>query len=163
MGCRGKTFVWKQGERRYAKEFCNEQNKANTKLTPIVKLPASKQPHKSELHMTAPLSLSIPITCRAKTYKHTGIPWKKIQGSVVRINHVLMHLYLNVSSKVVDGITTHLTPINCGICKYQRLGNVIRVRPYVLQPDSKGNNQPRLEGENQTCVHCRMAFLPTAF
>lgn len=129
MGRRGKTFVWRQGERRYAKEFCNGQNKANTKLTPIVKLPASKQPHKSQLHMTALLSLSIPITYTAETHKHTGIPWKKIQGSAVRINHDLMQLYLNISSKVVDGITTHLTPINCGICKYQRLGNVIRAHP----------------------------------
>jgi len=95
-----------------------------------MKLPASKQPHKSELHVTAPLSLSIPIACRAKTHRHTGIPWKKIQGSVLRINHVLMHLYFNVSSKVVDGITTHhLTPIKRGIRKYQRLENVIRVHP----------------------------------
>lgn len=95
---RKKTIIWRQGERHYAKELCNEQNKPKThkrkkKITPTREAACLKEPRNSELPMIAQLSLNIPVTCTAKTYKHAGISWKKFQGSVVNINHDLTHLH----------------------------------------------------------------------
>lgn len=112
-----KTIIWRQGERHYAKELCNEQNKPKThkrrkkKITPTREAACLKEPRNSELPMIAQLSLNIPVTCRAKTYKHAGISWKKFQGSVVNINHDLTHLHLTVP-KAVHGITTGHSPVS---------------------------------------------------
>lgn len=108
-----KTVIWRQGERHYARELCNEQNKPkkHKKITLTGEAACLEEPHKSEPPMTAQPLLNIPVTCGVETYKHAGISWKKLQGLVVKINHVLRHLHLNVS-KVVHGIKTWLSPIS---------------------------------------------------
>lgn len=107
-----KPVMWRQGERRYSKELCNEQ-KTNPNQSNHTHRGSCLPRGTPQIRTTHESSAICQYSCNLQG-QDTQACWdllEEIPSPVVNINHVLMHLHLSIS-KAAHGITTRHSPVS---------------------------------------------------